>query len=113
MHSHNGQPPDETAPPQERQPLPYVDRTGAQIALGDKILFLPSAQMPMILELIGDEVVLDPSVPPGTRRLLFMMQMGIYAQPGSQVPGFLVAVPQAPTAPAPAPSPIIFPSGRH
>ena len=99
------------APP--RTLLPYVDRTGSPLALGDKVLFLPNTMMPMVMELVEVAPILDPQAPPGAQRLLFTMTTAIMGQPGGQVPGFLVGVDQAPSAPPPAPSPIIFPSGGH
>lgn len=107
---------DTTLPEPPAQLLPFFDRLWVQVALGDKLLFQPSAATPMLLDLVDASPVLDPQAPPGVIKLTFTMAMHISAQPGSQLPGFLVgsgrSAPAAPVAPPPS-NLIVMPGGTH
>lgn len=93
--------------------LPVTDRTGVQVAMGDKLLFLPNSATPMVMDLIEATPMLDPNAPPGAMRLRFNMQMFVAVQPGSQIPGFRVGGERADNPPKAQPSLIVMDGGKH
>lgn len=96
--------------------LPFTDRTGVQIALGEKLLFPPSTSTPMVMDLVDATPILDPNAPPGALRLRFVMQMFVAVVPGGQIPAFRVGGERADGEQAPTPAPsnlIVMPGGKH
>lgn len=97
---------------QPRESLPFVDRMGLPIALGDQLLFMPSASTPMIMDLVEASPILDPNAPPGAIRLRFAMQVFVAVVPGGQIPAYRVG--EKPAADAAPPSNLIMmPGGKH
>lgn len=93
--------------------IPFIDRTGTQVAVGDRLLLTAGAQIPFVLEVLDCSPVLDPKLPPNAQRITLAMTTEIVMIPGSHLPGFLVGLPRHVPTPEPARSPIIFPGGAH
>ena len=106
-------PPNDAASDEAPQLVPFTDRSGVQIAMGDQLLFLPNASTPMIMNLVEVTPLLDPNAPPGAQRLRLVMSMFVALMPGGQIPAYRVGGARAETLPEAKSNLIVMPGGKH